>query len=208
MSRPEDEIKDKLEKLEVGLDEAPQLPKHQKPSPPPTARKSRTPEDEIKDKLSELEASLESASGPPAVTVKPAALASARGSSGAADDLSSDLHLCLGFGLVLLGCFLVMNHVQVGTGFMAFFGFHQAGFGLAIIPLMLGIGLLFFDYKSRLGWILTVASLALILFAVLSQLFMTFPPMSLLGLVLMFLPFAAGGALIAKGFQTRRGAKD
>ncbi len=165
------------------------------------------PEDEIKEKLAELEASLEEAPQLPASSQKSASVAPvAKEQIPSGDEMASDLHICVGFGLLLLGCFLVMNHVHVGTGFMAWLGFHQAGFGLAIIPLLLGIGLILFDAKSRSGWILTVAAVALILFAVLSQLVMTFPTTSLLGLVIMFLPFAAGGAFLARGFKIRRGS--
>ena len=161
------------------------------------------PDDEIKEKLAELEADLEVAPQVPAARGKTSAVTTSSKPS-AEEDIASDLNLCVGFGLLLLGCFLVLNHVQVGSGFMAWFGFHAAGFGLTIIPLMLGIGILLYDYKNRLGWIVTIASLALIFFAVLSQLVMTFPSISLLGLVIMFLPFAAGGALIARGFKIRR----
>ena len=162
------------------------------------------PEDEIKQKLAALEASLEEAPQLPAAAKKPAA-AIAVDKESSTDSLSSDLCLCGGFGLLLLGIFMVLHHVQVTSSFMAAFGFHAGGFGLSIVPLMIGIGFLFFDYKNRVGWILTAASLALIFFAVLSQLVMSFPAISMLGLVIMFLPFAAGGALIAKGMRKRRG---
>jgi hypothetical protein len=166
------------------------------------------PEEEIKAKLAELEASLEEAPQLPASAGGKSTSVTAAHKPAADENIGSDLCLCLGFGLLLLGCFLVMNHVHVGTGFANFFGFHAAGFGLSIIPLLFGVGLLFYDYKNRLGWILTIASLALIFFAVLSQLVMTFPSMSLLGLVIMFLPFAAGGAFIAKGFKKRQQTGD
>ena len=162
-------------------------------------------DDEIKEKLAKLEASLEEAPQLPAAAKQKSSALTTAGKPSAEEEIASDLQLCIGFGLLLLGCFLVMNHVQVGTGFMSFFGFHAMGFGLTIIPLLLGIGILFYDYKNRFGWIITIASLALIFFAVLSQIVMTFPTMSLLGMVIMFLPFAAGGALIARGFQKRRG---
>ncbi len=161
-------------------------------------------DDEIREKLAELEASIEEAPQPLAVT--PAGTGVTAPGKKAGDELiESDLFLTIGFGLLLLGVFLVMNHIQVGTGMLGFFGFQQRGFGLTIIPLLIGLGLVFFDYKNRLGWILTAASCALIFFAALSQLVMFFPNISLLGLVIMFLPFAVGGALVARGFNMRRG---
>lgn len=165
------------------------------------------PEDEIKEKLAELEASLDEASQLPAARQKKSEI-SVPGKDAAGDSTASDLCLCGGFGLLLLGLFLFMNHVHVGSGIMSLLGFHSVGFGLTIVPLMIGVGLLIFDYKNRLGWIVTIASFALILFAVLSQIVMSFPSISLLGLVIMFLPFAAGGALIAKGMKMRQGKRD
>jgi hypothetical protein len=108
-----------------------------------------------------------------------------------------------GFGLLLTGVFMVLHHVQVGTGMMSWFGFGGQGFGLLLVPLLVGIGFLLYDYKNRLGWVLTAASIAVVIFAILSQLVMWFPHMSLFGLLLMFLPFAGGGACIAKGMKTR-----
>lgn len=161
-------------------------------------------DDELREKLAELEASIEEA--PQSVAVSPAGSDLAVGGKKSGEEqIESDLFLTIGFGLLLLGVFLVMNHIQVGTGLLSFFGIQQHGFGLTIIPLLIGLGLVFFDYKNRIGWMLTAASCALIFFAALSQLVMFFPNISLLGLIIMFLPFAAGGALVAKGFNLRRG---
>ncbi|HEY9871396.1 MAG TPA: hypothetical protein V6D08_19720 [Candidatus Obscuribacterales bacterium] len=164
-------------------------------------------EEEIKEKLAELEASLlqeSEAQHKLIVPAKSAELVSSGQGAVSVDDVKSDLYLIGGFALLLLGIFMVMHHVQVGTGVMSWFGFGGRGFGLIMIPLVLGIGFLIYDYKNRFGWVITAASLALVLFAVLSQLVMWFPHISLLGLLLMLLPFGAGGAFIARGIQSKK----
>src|SRR5215472_19298070 len=58
------------------------------------------------------------------------------------------------FGLVLTiaGGYLIMNQVQVTSGYWQWFGTNT--FGLTLIPLIIGIGLLFFNGRSIIGWLL------------------------------------------------------
>lgn len=156
------------------------------------------PEDEIQRKLEEIEAK---------IVEEPQPVSRVSGKTELKVDesgLSADLQLLVGLGLLLTGVFLVFNHVTVGTSFLALLGLGHQGFGLTIIPLLVGLGLIFYNHKMRAGWVITAASCALIFFAVLSQLVMSFPPTSLLGLVIMFLPLALGTALVLKGITTRR----
>ena len=157
-------------------------------------------EEEIKEKLAELEASLKEETEeqkPVSVAPKSTELALSE------DSARSDFYMIAGFALLLTGVFMVLHHVQVGTGMMSWFGFGGQGFGLLLIPLLVGVGFLLYDYKNRFGWVITAASIAVVIFAILSQLVMWFPHMSLFGLLLMFLPFAGGGACIAKAMRAR-----
>lgn len=162
------------------------------------------PEEKIENKLKELESSLQEKSA----STQENNAKSDIGSVGN-DDFEADTYLTIGFASLLLAVLLFFHHVHVGTVAMAsFFGWGQAGFGFTIIPLLAGIGLLLYDYKKRIGWVITSASCALIIFAVLSQLVMTFTPTSLLGLTIMLLPLAIGAALIAKGIAYKRNNSD
>lgn len=164
------------------------------------------PEDEIKEKLVELEASIDEVAHPPARQPSSTGLSAGKSTGRSADDDSSgELYTFGGYGLILLGLLIVLNHVKVTSNFMWGLSWGSVGFGLSIVPLMIGLGMMFVNPKNKLAWVITIASLAFILFAVLSQLSLSFPAMSMLGLVLMFLPFAGGGALIAKGLQAKRG---
>jgi hypothetical protein len=158
------------------------------------------PEDELEAKLNELELSLQQAES--------AQVAKPNGSTEVAktdkEEVKSDLNLVIGLGLILTGIFLIFNHVKVGMSFFSWFGFGQQGFGLIFVPLLIGICLIFYNYNWRAGWILTAASCALIFFAILSQLIMSFPTTSILGLIIMFLPLVAGIALTLKGLTGRK----
>ena len=109
-----------------------------------------------------------------------------------------------GLALAVLGGYLVLNQVQVSSSFN-FFGLwgwnRPAGFGLTMLPLLVGIGVLFFDGKSKIGWILSAGGLLTILAAVLMSLSIQWAPTSLFNTLLMFGMLAGGLGLIARSLR-------
>ncbi len=110
----------------------------------------------------------------------------------------------VGLALAVLGGYLVLNQVQVSSSFN-FFGLwgwnRPAGFGLTMLPLLIGIGVLFFDGKSKIGWILSAGGLLTILAAVLMSLSIQWAPTSLFNTLLMFGMLAGGFGLIARSLK-------
>jgi hypothetical protein len=110
----------------------------------------------------------------------------------------------LGLALTVLGGYLILNQVQVSSSF-SFFGLwgwnRQAGFGLTMLPLLIGIGVLFFDGKSKIGWILSVGGFLTILAAVLMSLSIQWAPTSLFNTLLMFGLLAGGLGLVARSLR-------
>ena len=98
----------------------------------------------------------------------------------------------------------MLNQVQVSSSF-AFFGAwgwgRPAGFGLTMLPLLIGIGVLFFDGKSKLGWFLSGGGLLTILAAVLMSLSIHWAQTSLFNTLLMFGMLAAGFGLVARSLR-------
>ncbi len=121
--------------------------------------------------------------------------------------VQNDLQYFGGIALILTGLFMFFNHVRVGSPFLAMMGAGGSGggIGLLFLPLMVGIGWLIYDSKSKIAWILTAISCATLVFSVLSSITMQFPTLTFLGLMLMLLPFAAGGALLLKGMGGPKG---
>ena len=109
-----------------------------------------------------------------------------------------------GLILAVVGGYLVLNQVQVSSSF-SFFGLwgwnRPAGFGLTMLPLLIGIGVLFFDGKSKLGWVLSIGGLFTILAAVLMSLSIHWAPTSLFNTLLMFGLLAAGMGLVARSLR-------
>ncbi len=113
--------------------------------------------------------------------------------------VQNDLLYFGGIGLILTGLFMFFNHVRISSGFMGMLGLGGGGFGLLFIPLMIGIGWMIYDSKNKIAWMLVTGTCVLIIVSVLSSLVMNFPQMTLLGMIFMLLPFAAGGAMLLKG---------
>jgi hypothetical protein len=59
---------------------------------------------------------------------------------------------CLGLAMAIAGAYLITNRVMVGSGFWSMWGYNM--FGLSLVPLIIGIGILFFNGKSIIGWLL------------------------------------------------------
>lgn len=119
-----------------------------------------------------------------------------RGPGGTSGGLGEFL---LGLGLVVGGGYLVLNQVSVGGGTWNFFGYNA--FGLSLIPLLIGIGLLFFNGKSLPGWFLTGAGTLIIVVGVIANLQIFFRPTSLFNTLLMLGLLAAGIGLVARSLR-------
>ena len=105
------------------------------------------------------------------------------------------------FGLVLAiaGGYLIMNQVQVTSGYWQWFGTNT--FGLTLIPLIIGIGLLFFNAKSWVGWLLAGGGSVIIFVGILANLTIYFRTTSLFNTILMLVLFVAGLGLMARSLR-------
>jgi len=105
------------------------------------------------------------------------------------------------FGLVLTiaGGYLIMNQVQVTSGYWQWFGTNT--FGLTLIPLIIGIGLLFFNGRSVIGWLLAGGGAVIIFIGILANLTIYFRTTSLFNTILMLVLFVAGLGLMARSLK-------
>jgi uncharacterized protein len=105
----------------------------------------------------------------------------------------------LGGALVVAGGYLLLNQVTVTSGLWQLWGFNA--FGLSMLPLLFGIGLLFFDGRSVFGWLLTAAGAVIILLGIIVNLRIFFQPTSLFNTLLMLGLLAAGLGLVARSLR-------
>lgn len=105
----------------------------------------------------------------------------------------------IGFVCAVAGGWLLLNQVTVSGGFWRWGGYNS--FGLSLLPFLLGVGLLFFNGRSIAGWLLLIASLAIIIAGVLANLHIYFQPTSLFNTLLMLALLAGGIGLIARSLR-------
>ena len=105
----------------------------------------------------------------------------------------------LGLLMAVGGAYLLTNQVSVSSGFWGWFGPHT--FGLTLLPLVFGIGLLFFDGASRAGWLLAAAGAVIILLGILMNLRIYFEPTSLFNTLAMLVLLAGGLGLVARSLK-------
>ncbi len=61
----------------------------------------------------------------------------------------------LGFAMACIGGFLITHQVSVVGSYWSFWG--GSSFGITLLPMLFGVGILFWNGKSVIGWLLTVA---------------------------------------------------
>ncbi|MDS0524791.1 hypothetical protein NNC19_03800 [Clostridium sp. SHJSY1] len=106
----------------------------------------------------------------------------------------------LGIIVFLVGIFMVFQNTTIYTGFtlMSVLGF-TPNFGILVLPLLIGVVLLFFKERSILGWFLIIAGILVIAIGIFMGLSIYFRPVSLIKGIFMFGTIAAGIGLILKG---------
>lgn len=105
----------------------------------------------------------------------------------------------LGLAMAVGGGYLLTNQVTVSSGFWGWFG--PSTFGLTLLPLVVGCGLLFFDGKSRFGLLLVAGGALIVLLGVLMNLRIYFEPTSLFNTLLMLFLLAGGLGLVARSLK-------
>ena len=105
----------------------------------------------------------------------------------------------VGLAMAIAGGYLLTSQVTVTSGFWGYFGAHT--FGLTLLPLMIGLGLLFFDGSSTAGWVLTVGGAIVILVGILMNLRIYFEPASLFHTLIMLTLLAGGLGLVARSLK-------
>jgi len=105
----------------------------------------------------------------------------------------------LGFALACVGGYLLTTQVMVAGGYWSFWGGNS--FGITLIPMLIGVGLLFRDGRSVIGWLLTAAGALFILAGVLANLHIYFQPTSLFNTIVMLVLLVGGLGLIARAMR-------
>lgn len=113
----------------------------------------------------------------------------------------------IGILLAGIGIYLLFNQVQIHTSYWRFGGLANS-FGISLIPMLLGIGILFVNGKSLIGWLLAVGGLLFILVGLLANMDIYFQRTSLWNTTLMFVLIASGLGLVVKSLRPHKRRAD
>ena len=122
--------------------------------------------------------------------------------SGAGGTPGGLVEFFVGLGMTVAGAYLLTNQVVVTSGYWFIWGYNT--FGLSLLPLIFGIGILFFNGKSVIGWILLFAGIVIIGTGILMNLSIYFQPTSLFNTIIMLVLLAGGIGLIARAIAVHK----
>ena len=120
----------------------------------------------------------------------------ARGAGGTRGGVGEFL---LGLGMSVAGAYLLTQRVTVTSGYWTLWGYNA--FGLSLLPLLFGIGLLFFNGRSTAGWLLTFVGVVIIFVGIIANLGVYFQPTSLFNTLVMLVLLAGGIGLVARSLR-------
>ncbi|MBL8206598.1 MAG: hypothetical protein JNM09_20350 [Blastocatellia bacterium] len=121
-----------------------------------------------------------------------------RGAGGTSGGIGSFL---VGLAMAIAGGYLFMRNVNVSTGYWTVWGYN--GFGMSLFPLLAGVGTLFFNGKSKLGWLLTFAGVIIIFVGIISSLNVYFATTNLFNTLTMLILLVGGIGLVARSLKEK-----
>ncbi len=104
-----------------------------------------------------------------------------------------------GAAMVVAGGYLLLTQVSVTSGGWYFYGYNA--FGLSLLPLLVGIAILFYNGRSIPGWLLTGAGMVIILVGIIANLQIYFRSTSLFNTLIMLGLLAGGIGLVARSLR-------
>jgi predicted membrane channel-forming protein YqfA (hemolysin III family) len=107
----------------------------------------------------------------------------------------------IGFVMAVAGAYLLTSQVTVTSGAWHLWGYNA--FGLSLLPFVVGIAFLFFNGKSPVGWVLTIAGAVILFVGIIANLEIYFRATSLFNTLIMLILLLGGIALVARSLRAR-----
>ena len=106
----------------------------------------------------------------------------------------------MGLTMSIVGGYLLLQHVQVGGGYWYFgwLGGYGQSFGITLIPLLFGVGILFFDGRSFVGRLLVGGGALIIVAGIIANLDIHFRQTSLFNLLVMLVLLVGGIGMMVR----------
>lgn len=123
----------------------------------------------------------------------------------------------VGLIMIAIGGYMLLNAIQVTSSFglgSRLYGFNAMGgnysltSGMIMVPFMFGVGIIFYDYKKWLGWVLATGSLAALIVGVISSIRFTFRTMTSFDLIVILVLFVGGIGLFLNSLKSAKQIDD
>ena len=116
-------------------------------------------------------------------------------------------------GLIMMcgGFYMLLNAINVTSNFgmgMRLYGFSAMGgqynitSGMVMIPFMFGVGLIFYNGRNILGWLLSIGSITGLIFGVISSIRFSFKTMTSFDLIVILVLAMGGLGLFLRSLKT------
>lgn len=106
----------------------------------------------------------------------------------------------MGFIMACVGGYLLTNQVTIVGSYWSFYGANT--FGVTLVPMLFGVGILFWKGSNVVGWLLTVAGVLFIVAGVIANMHIFFRPTSLFNTLVMLVLLVGGLGLIARSLRS------
>jgi hypothetical protein len=113
----------------------------------------------------------------------------------------------IGLAMVIVGTYLLLNQVTVTGGYYNFgwLGGQGRSFGVTLIPLLFGIGILFYDGRSLAGRLLTGGGALVIVAGVIGNIDIHMRETSLFNLLVLLVLMVGGVGLVVRAVLPMEG---
>ncbi len=132
------------------------------------------------------------------------------GLSGAGGSEGGFIRFFLGFIMLVAGGFLFLDRLRVlhpmfggGAGLFRVGGFEVTS-GYVLIPFMFGIGMIFFNSRSFLGWTLAFASMIMLVFGIITNVNFSLAGVSAFELLMMLILICGGLGLLLSSLRASK----
>lgn len=116
-------------------------------------------------------------------------------------------HFFLGFVMMCGGFYMLLDAITVrsafGMGYRLYsFGSFGLTSGMVMIPFIFGVGMIFFNGRNVIGWLLTLGSTTALIFGVISSIHFSMRSMSSFDLIVILVLSFGGLGLFLRSLKT------
>lgn len=131
---------------------------------------------------------------------------------GAGGTKGGNIEFLIGIIMMIGGGYLLLDSIYIGNIFHFRHAMYNAGSfgitsGMIMIPFLFGVGMVFYNYKNKVGWALAIGSIIALVFGVISNIQFTFKNLSLINLLIIFILLVGGIALFLRALSEHNGSQ-